>query len=105
MVLNRHKSQKKIASLMLNTTDGCLTNEMKNVCAKFEKEIGMRVCVQERAGISNKYLAKSEPLRRKECGRLECFIYLSSGGRCEENEVGYEIKCEDCERKKQESSL
>ena len=37
--------------------------------------------------ISNKSLAKSEPLRKKECGREECFVCSSEGGKCERTEM------------------
>ena len=76
---------------------------MKEVCVKFEKVTGMHVAVQERAGISNKSLAKSEPLRSKKCGRQECFVCLTRGGKCEKNGVGYELKCEECWKNKRKT--
>ena len=45
-----------------------------------------------------KSLAKSEPLRNKVCGREECFVCTSEGGKCEKNGVGYELKCEECKK-------
>ena len=99
-VVNWHKNQKNQVSapLILDPTAGSMTKEMKIVCNQFEKVTGMRVVVQERAGIKNKSLAKSEPLRSKKCERQECFICTSEGGKCEKNGIGYEIKCEECKK-------
>ena len=71
----------KLAQFGLNSNQP-RTKEMKSVCSKSEKVTGMRVVVQERVGISNKSIAKSEPLRNKECGREECFVCSSEGGKC-----------------------
>ena len=102
---NWHKTKKKQVSapLILDPTAGNLTKEMKEVCVKFEKVTGMHVAVQERAGVSNKSLAKSEPLRSKKCGRQECFVCLTRGGKCEKNGVGYELKCEKCWKTKRKT--
>ena len=64
-VLNWHTSQKNqiSAPLILNPTAGFMTREIKKGYANFKKVTGMRVCVQERAEMSNKSLAMSEPLR------------------------------------------
>ena len=96
-VVNWQKDQIS-APLILDLTATSLKKEMKIVCSKFEILTGMRVVVQERAGISNKSLAKSEPLRNKECGREECFVCASKGGKCEKDGVGYELKCEECKK-------
>ena len=97
-VMSWHSSQdnQPSAPLILDPTAGCQTKEMKDVCAKFEEVTGMRVSVVERAGASNKRLAKSEPLKRKGCGREECFPCSSGGGKCDKNGVGYRIRCETC---------
>ena len=62
---------------------------MIEVCLKFEKVTGMLVAVQERAGMSNKSLAESKPLKSKKCGRQECFVCVKKNG------VGYKLKCEE----------
>ena len=91
------KENQVSAPLILDPTAGVLTKEAKDVCAKFELVTGMRVVVQERAGSSNKHLAKAAPLKRKGCGREECFTCKSGGGgKCEQNGVGYWIRCESC---------
>ena len=65
----------------------------------FEKLTGMRVAVQERAGNALKHLAKSEPLKSRGCGRIDCFICTSGGaGNCEKNGSGYLVTCETCLR-------
>ena len=75
-----------------------MTSEIKEVCRKFEVVTGMRVAVQERAGDSIKHLAKAEPLRRKGCGREDCFVCSTGeGGKCEKNGVGYRIVCLTCQ--------
>ena len=48
-------------------------------------------------------MAKSEPLRNKNCNRQECFIRTTEGGKCEKNGIGYEIKCEDCKNAKKKA--
>ena len=77
-VLNWHKSLKNQISepLILKPTAGCLMDTMIKMCAHLEKITGMRVCVKERAGMSNKSLPKSEPLRKEDWRRLECFIWV-----------------------------
>ena len=74
-----------------------MTKEMKIVCNKLEKVTGIRIVVQERAGIKYKSLAKSEPLKNKKCDRQESSIFNRKGGKCEKNGIGYEIKCEHCD--------
>ena len=70
---NWHQRDSKQASapLILDPTAGSLTRDARDVCAKFEQVSGMRVSVVERAGQAIKHLAKSEPLKRKGCGRLD----------------------------------
>ena len=88
---NWHKSQREqiSAPLILDPTAGSMTNEMKDVCRKFENITGMKVVVQERAGASVKHTAKAEPLRSKGCLREDCFPCKSGGnGRCEKNGAG-----------------
>ena len=70
-----------------------MTQELREVCRKFELVTGMRVAVQERAGDSVKQVAKAEPLRSKGCGREECFPCSTGGGMCEKNGAGYKIVC------------
>ena len=52
----------------------------------------------ERAGQAIKHLAKSEPLKRKGCGREKCFPCRTGGGNCEKNGVAYRVRCETCRR-------
>ena len=54
--------------------------------------------VRERAGLSVKTDAKSEPLRDKGCQRPNC-LCCSKGrpGNCEKNSIGYRITCEGCQ--------
>ena len=69
-------------------TGGFLPIGMPKLCKKFQKITGTIACVQEMAGMSNKFLAKSEQLKIVECCRQECFICLSSRVRCERNGEG-----------------
>jgi hypothetical protein len=69
---------------------------MKTVCKNFESVTGIRVVVQTRAGRAIKQLAKSEPLKRRKCGRDDCFPCSTRGGRCEKNGAGYVVRCETC---------
>ena len=87
---NWHKTKinQVSAPLILDPTAGNFTKEMKKVCVKFEKVTGMHVAVQERAGVSNKSLAKSELLRSKKCGRQECWFVLPEGGSVRKTEWG-----------------
>ena len=58
----------------------------------------MDVVVKLRAGISVKMDAKSEPLRKSECGRESCLCCESGNpGGCEKNGIGYRIICEGCQ--------
>ena len=84
------------APLIIDPVAGSMASEMREVCKKFENVTGFRVAVQTRAGKANKNLAKSEPLRRKKCGREECFPCSTRGGKCQKNGSGYEIRCETC---------
>ena len=55
--------------------------------------------VKLRAGRSLKSDAKSEPLRKPECGRADCLCCATGHpGGCERNSVGYKITCAGCER-------
>ena len=95
---NWHKSQESQVSapLILDPTAGSMTRDMREVCRRFELVTGMRVAVQERAGRANKSLARSEPLKRKKCGREDCFVCNTGKGNCEKNSIGYEVRCETC---------
>ena len=73
-----------------------MASEMREVCRKFENVTGFWVAVQTRAGIANKHLAKSKPLRRKKFDRTDCFPCSTRGGKCQKNGAGYEIRCETC---------
>ena len=97
---NWHQRDSKQASapLILDPTAGSLTRDARDVCAKFEQVSGMRVSVVERAGQAIKHLAKSEPLKRKGCGREKCFPCRTGGGNCEKNGVAYRVRCETCRR-------
>ena len=90
---NWHKSQRNqiSAPLIIDPTAENMTQGVKEVCRKFEAVTGMRVAVQERAGDSVKHVAKPEHLRRKSCGRAECFPCTTGGGECEKNGAGYKI--------------
>ena len=66
--------------------------------ASLKQVSGMRVSVVERAGQAIKHLAKSEPLKRKGCGREKCFPCRTGGGNCEKNGVAYRVRCETCRR-------
>ena len=95
-----HKGEKDeiSAPLIIDPLAGNLTNGLKDVCAKFQAASGLRVTVRERAGVSLKHDAKAEPLRNNSCGRHDC-LCCSKGkpGKCEQNSVGYRIKCESCQ--------
>ena len=94
---HQSKAGQVSAPLIIDPTAGPLTEEMKEVCRKFEEVTEMRVVVQERAGNALKHLAKPEPLKNKGCGRNDCFPCKSSGpGKCEKNGCGYRIRCETC---------
>ena len=67
-----------------------MTNDIKEVCRKFESATGMRVVVQERAGQSVKLLAKAEPLKNQGCVRTSCFPCSTGGGQCEKNGVSWQ---------------
>ena len=56
------------------------------------------MAVQEKAGDSVKHVAKPEPLRKKSCGRAECFPYTTGRGKFEKNGAGYKIVCLTCLR-------
>ena len=92
-ITNWHKSQRNqiSAPLIIDPTAENMTQGVKEVCRKFEAVTGMRVAVQERAGDSVKHVAKPEHLRRKSCGRAECFPCTTGGGECEKNGAGYKI--------------
>jgi hypothetical protein len=98
-VTNWHTNQlnQVSAPLILDPTAGSMTNEIKEVCRKFESVTGMRVVVQERAGQSVKLLAKAEPLKNQGCGRTNCFPCSTGGGQCEKNGVAYRIECLTCQ--------
>ena len=93
---NWHKSDKNQVSapLIVDPVAGTMTTEMKQVCKSFETVTGIRVVVQTRAGKANKQLAKSEPLKRKKCGRDDYFPCSTRVGRCEKNGAGYLVRCE-----------
>ena len=86
------------APLIIDPTAGGLTSNLKEACSKFEEATGIRVAVKLRAGKSLKSDAKSEPLRKDDCGRDSC-LCCSTGhpGGCERNSVGYRITCAGCE--------
>ena len=96
---NWHKGDKTqiSAPLIVDPTSGELTQKLKETCRKFQIASNIKVTVRERAGISVKTDAKSEPLRSKSCGRVDC-LCCSKGkpGKCEQNSAGYRIKCESC---------
>ena len=73
-----------------------MSKEMREVARKFEVVTGWRVPVVERAGLRVGSIAKAEPLRRKECGRDDCFPCKTGGGNCERNGAGYRIVCVQC---------
>ena len=79
-------------SLILDPTSGSMTKDIKDVCRKFEQVTGMRVAVNKRAGDAVKHVAKAEPLKRKGCGREDCFLCSTGGGQCTKNGAGYRIK-------------
>jgi hypothetical protein len=85
------------APLIVDPTSGKLTAKLKEKCQQFQKTSGMSVKVRERAGLSVRSDAKSEPLRSKGCQRINC-LCCSQGkpGNCERNSVGYRISCEGC---------
>ena len=98
---NWHKSKSDTegisAPLIIDPTNGNLTKRLKETCANFKAASGINISVRERAGISLRSDAKSEPLRRKGCNRIDCLV--CSGGKagmCETNSVGYRITCESC---------
>ena len=84
------------APLILDPTSGDMSKEMREVARKFEVVTGWRVPVVERAGLRVGSIAKAEPLRRKECGRDDCFPCKTGGGNCERNGAGYRIVCVQC---------
>ena len=97
---NWHKTDKAeiSAPLIVDPTAGKLTKKLKETCEKFFKSSGISVTVRERAGLSLKSDAKSEPLRRKGCNRTDCLCCAKGKpGMCETNSVGYRITCEGCQ--------
>ena len=97
----KHKtSDNRISSpLIIDPTVGKLTEKLKTACQKFGISVGMDVTVRIRAGNTVKSDAKSEPLRRPECGREKCMCCSTGNpGNCEKNYVGYRITCETCQR-------
>ena len=86
------------APLIIDPTVGRLTEKMKTACRKFGEAMDMNVVVKVRAGRSVKTDAKSEPLRKPECGRENCLCCASGNpGGCEKNGIGYRIICEGCQ--------
>ena len=97
---NWHKSKEDQVSapLILDPTSGCMTKEMKAVSKKFEEVTGWRVPIVERAGTKVSSIAKAEPLKKKGCGRVDCFPCSTGGGNCERNGAGYRVSCLRCKR-------
>ena len=62
---HQSKAGQVSAPLIIDPTAGPLTEEMREVCRKFEEVTEMRVVVQERAGNALKHLAKAEPLKNR----------------------------------------
>ena len=60
--------------------DGYMTKETKEVCQKVKEVTGLRIPVIERAGSYVRSIGKAEPLKEKECRRLDCFSCFSGGG-------------------------
>ena len=79
---SRHKggTNQVSAPLIIDPVAGCMTKEMKEGCKNFESVTGMRVTVHTRAGKANKQIAKSNPLKRKKCGREFFFPLHNKGG-------------------------
>ena len=76
------------APLILDPVPGDMLDQMKTVCAKFEKMHGIRVQVCPRTGKLVRVDAKSEPLRRLGCDRENCLTCQSPGsvkGDCEKS--------------------
>jgi hypothetical protein len=86
------------APLIVDPSAGKLVEKMKSACKSFSESLNIHVTVKLRAGKSVKADAKSEPLRSKECGRIECMSCTPGGkGGCERNGIGYRITCEGCQ--------
>ena len=86
------------APLIIDPTAGDLAPSLKEACRKFEEATDIRVAVKLRAGRSLKRDAKSEPLRKADCGREDCLCCgKGKPGGCERNSVGYRITCASCQ--------
>ena len=86
------------APLILDPTAGGLSQAIRTACEHFDKATGIKVALKLRAGMSVKSDAKSEPLRKKECVRIDCFCCSRGNpGGCERNSSGYRIVCCTCE--------
>ena len=82
------------APLIIDPTDGKITEKMRAACQKFGDSMGMDVVVKLRAGRPVKYDAKSEPPQKPDC---MCCSTGNPGG-CERNSIGYRISCECCQK-------
>ena len=90
-------AEQVIAPLIMDPTAGRLSENIKKACRDYEVATGICVRLKLRAGAKMGADAKSEPLRNKECGRLDCFSCKSdSPGGCEKNGSAYRITCEGC---------
>ena len=87
------------APLIMDPTAGKLSEKVTKACADYEVATGIRVMLKLRAGAKVGADAKSEPLRAKDCGRMDCFCCNSGNpGGCERNGSAYRITCDGCSR-------
>ena len=76
---------------------GSLTNKLKDICKKFEKEHNIEVRVFERGGNKIERLVRSDPLKNETCGREDCFPCVSGGGGdCSRSCSAYRVDCQEC---------
>ena len=76
--------------------------ELKKGYEKEIKKSGLRIKVVERTGRTLKsQLQTSNPFRKKNCGRNDCFVCTTSNiGNCNTEGISYDIKCqgENCNK-------
>ena len=68
------------APLIICSSAGNLTENIKKVCADFGAAQNIQVPVFLRGGKRISSLVKPEPLANKTCGRTNCFPCISGGG-------------------------
>ena len=85
------------APLIICTSAGNLTEDIKKVCNKFGASQNIYAPVFLRGGKRISTVVKSEPFSSRDCGRTNCFTCTSGGGGYfERSGASYEIECLEC---------